>query len=243
MKLLSALLAVSVLLAVLVLSGCSDSSTGPGETPDYPEIDGLIVFYPFDGDCMNKVADAHHGTPSRAVTFVPGRSAAAGQAVHVETNDYVLVPDDPELDITGAITLAAWVNPEASDRALAAVIDKNYNDAYTFGMWGGIADPETTYMRTYISGAVVGTGSLIPMGMDVWSHIAFTFDEATDRYRFYFNGSVVDSGLRSETIGTSDTDLRIGCSFAGDGYKGKIDEVAIFDRALTPSEITELYSF
>ncbi len=182
------------------------------------------------------------------MTFVPGPhfdpdAGPIGQAIHVERDDFVLVPDDPELDITGAITMAAWVNPEASDRALAAVIDKNYTDAYTLGMWGGIADPETTYMRVYISDTNIHSDKLIPMGMDDWSHIAFTFDEETDRYRFYFNGSVIDSGLRPETIGTSDEDLRIGCSFAGDGYKGKIDEVAIFDRALTASEITELYLF
>lgn len=238
MKLAALLLTASV----LVIYGCSNS-TGPGETLPYPDIDGLVVFYAFEGDCDNEVADAHHGTPSRAVTFVAGRSAAAGQAIHVERNDHVLVPDDPELDITGAITLAAWVNPEASDRALAAVIDKDYDEAYTFGMWGGIADPETTYMRAYVSDSSFGTDRMIPMGMDIWSHIAFTFDEATDRYRFYFNGSVVDSGLFTATIGTSDSDLRIGRSYAGDGYKGKIDEVAIFDRALTPSEVAELCHF
>ncbi len=228
--------------SALVISGCSNS-TSPGESPPYPEIDGIVVFYPFDGDYDNEVADAHHGTPSRAVTFVPGRSAAAGQAVHVETNSYVLVPDDDELDITGAITMAAWVNPEASDRAIAPVIWKDHSEGYLFGMWGGIADPETTYMRAYIGGTVVGTDKLIPMGMDVWSHIAFTFDEATDRYRFYFNGSVVDSGLRTEVIGTSEADLHIGYGPGAGGYKGKIDEVAIFDRALTPSEIAELLMF
>jgi hypothetical protein len=67
--------------------------------------------------------------------------------------------------------------------------------------------------------------------------------EETDRYRFYHNGALIDSGLHLGTIGTSDEDLRIGRAFAGDGYKGKIDEVAIFDRALTASEIHEFYLF
>jgi hypothetical protein len=248
-KLASLLVAASVFFAasVLVIVGCS-SSTGPDDRSPYPEIDGIVVFYAFDGNYENEVTDAHHGTPSGAVTFVPGRNydpdaGPIGQVIHVETSAFVLVPDDPELDITGAITMAAWVNPEASNHALAPVIDKNYADAYTLGMWGGIADPETTYMRAYIHGASVSSDRLINMGMDDWSHIAFTFHEETNRYRFYHNGALTDSGLHMQTIGTCDEDLRIGRAFAGDGYKGKIDEVAIFDRALTASEIHELYLF
>ena len=110
-------------------------------------------------------------------------------------------------------------------------------------MWGGIADPETTYMKVYISGVSVHSSRVIHMGMDDWSHIAYTFDEESDRYRFYFNGSLIDSGLHLGTIGTSVDGLRIGRAFAGDGYKGKIDEVAIFDRALIASEIHELFLF
>ena len=80
------------------------------------------------------------------------------------------------------------------------------------------------------------------MGMDEWSHVAFTFNEDTDRVRMYVNGAKIDSGLISRALGDSATDLLIGSSASG-GYKGKIDEVAIFDRVLTQSEITELFTF
>jgi hypothetical protein len=237
------LLAVSV----LALAGCGDS-TGPGEIgPPYPDIDGLVVFYNFEGDYQNEVSDAHHGTASRAVTFVPGRPLgagfAAGQAIHVERLDHVSVPDDPALDIADAITVAAWVNPEASDQASAAIVDKDHEEAYSLAMWGGIADPETTDIRAFINDSARITDRMVPMGMDVWSHIAFTFRTDTGRTRLYFNGVKVDSGLLAGPIGNSPQDLKIGYGPGSGGYKGAIDEVAIFSRALTQDEVAELYDY
>lgn len=233
--------------SVLILSGCS-TSTGPSERPPYPEISDLVVFYAFDGTYENEVADAHHGTPSRAVTFVPGRhidpdAGPIGQAIHVDPDDYVLVADDPEFDITDAITVAAWVNPEASNQAVAGVVWKDHAEAWCLAMWGGIADPETTNIKVYISGSQRNTEDIIPMGMDTWSHIAFTYSDATNRLRYYFNGAIVDSDLIAGPIGVSDADLLIGNAPGAGRYKGKIDEVAIFDRALSASEINELFTF
>ncbi len=232
-----------------VLAGCgSDSSAGPDETgPAYPDIEGLVTFYTFDGDYDNEVSDNHTGTPSRAVTFVDGRPLAgggiAGQAIHVERDDYVSVPDDAALDIADAVTVAAWVNPEASDRAYAGLVDKSHDVGYSFAMWGGIADPETTYVKVRINGSATATDKIVPMGMDIWSHIGFTFDSTTGRVRFYLNGARVDSALLTGPIGDSDEDLYIGTAPGAGQYKGKIDEVAIFDRALTQEEMAELYEF
>ena len=235
-----------VLLAglVLALAGCS-SSSGPtgGDDPPYPDIPGLVVFYEFDGDLENEVADEHHGTASRAVTYVADRDGGANGAIHVDKYDVVSVPDHPELDITGGVTLAAWVSPEASDQAHASLIDKGHNEAYSVGMWGGISDPDTTLFFGYIADESENSPYLLPMGTGVWSHIAITFDDTANRMRLYFNGSKVDSGNIGTSIGVTDQPLRIGGSQPAGFYKGRIDEVAVFDRALTHEEIEELYQF
>jgi hypothetical protein len=237
---LAALLVVS---SALVLAGCSDSSTNPSESPAYPDIDGLVVFYPFDGDYDSTVGDAHHGTPSRGVTFVDGRPGSPGQAIHVDTDDFVTVPDHPDLDITGDVSAGAWVNPEASNRSFATLFCKGADDSYGMGMWGGMADPETTDFRVRISGEPEYGPSAVPMGMDVWSHIAFTFHDATNLVRFYLNGVKVDSGYVSSSLGVSDEDLLIGDHPSLGEYKGSVDDLAIFDRALTGAEIAQLYEF
>ncbi len=238
-------LASGLLLLLLLLAGCSSSVTAPDETEDltYPDISGLVVYYEFDGDLTNEVSDSHDGTANRALTYVSDRHGSANSAVYMNTSDKVVVPDDPALDITGGITLAAWVRPEASDRAYAAVIDKKYTEAYSFGIYGAIADPDTVYMISYIDYDADITPNIVPMGTGAWSHIAFTFEDSTGKSRYYLNGAVVDSSTRSVVLATSDEDLRIGGSFHTDDYKGAIDQVALFSRALTPTEIGELFAF
>ena len=134
-----------------MLAGCTGSSE-PGETekpqaPHFPDIDGLVVFYEFDGNLNNEVADDHHATCESEVTYVGNRLGAPSSAVHV-TDEVIRVADHPDLDITGAITLAAWVKPELSNHAYNAVIDKNYDEAYSLGMHGGV-NPDTVAIRSY----------------------------------------------------------------------------------------------
>ena len=110
-------------------------------------------------------------------------------------------------------------------------------------MYGGIADPDTVRMISYIDGHVDSSPDLVHMGTGIWTHIAFTFEDATGKGRFYLNGSVADSSTGSTTLAVTDEDLRIGGSYLGDDYKGAIDQVAVFNRALTPAEVVELFTF
>jgi hypothetical protein len=238
-------LASGLLLLLLLVAGCSSSSTAPDETEDltYPDISGLVVYYEFDGDLTNEVSDSHAGTAQRALTYVADRHGSDESALYVDTSDKVVVPDDPALDIVGGITLAAWVRPDASDRAYAAVIDKKYTEAYSFGIYGGIAGPDTVYMISYVAGDIDNSHSVVPMGTGVWSHIAFTFADSTMMGKFYMNGSILDSITGSAALATTDEDLRIGGAFLSDDYKGAIDQVAVFSRALTSVEIGQLYGF
>jgi len=236
-----ALIAAGIFAAAVFLAGCSDSSTDPSEPLTYPDIPGIVVFYAFDGDYGNEVGGGHEGSASRGVTFVDPPPGKSGQAVHFGTDDYVAVPDHPDLDITGELSIGTWVSPEASNNANATLVGKGV-DSYIMGIWGGVADPETTNINIYVHDNGTSTLMLVPMGMDVWSHVAATFDPATDRVRFYLNGVKVDSGIITRTAEDTDDELTIGRSLYG-GYKGRIDNVAIFDRVLSAAEIVALYDF
>jgi hypothetical protein len=246
-KLFSAAASIVLVAGCIISTGCSDS-TGPSEPgPSYPDIEGLVVFYNFDGNYENETSEAHGGAATRAVTFVDGRprqgGGSAGQAIHVETNDYVAVPDHADFDITSDVTVAAWVNPEASDRSVASIVCKGYAEAYGLAMWGGIADPETTNIYAYVNGGSRSSEYVVPMGMDIWSHIGFTYSTSTGRVRHYFNGAKIDSGTLAGPMVVSDDDLQFGYKTQLGGYKGSIDEVAIFDRALTEEEMHALYEY
>jgi hypothetical protein len=207
----------------------------------HPDIAGLVVFYEFDGDLTNAVSDQHHGTSSREISYVEDRHGAANSAVYV-VSDTIRVPDHPDLDITGAITLAAWVKPEFSNHAYNAVIDKNYDEAYSLGMHGAVS-PDTVSLIGYVSDNSFWVNNAVPYGTDTWTHMAFTFVDSTGRGEFYVNGEHAGGMNRSTTLGTCDKMLRIGVAYYGDRYKGAIDQVAIFDRALSPAEVGQLFSY
>jgi hypothetical protein len=234
---------VVVILMLLTFAGCGDS-TSPDKTEKqmHPDIAGLVVFYPFDGDLENAVSENHHGTASGELTYVADQDGSPNGAIHVDVSSEVIVPGHADLDISGDITLAAWVKPDMFDRAYGAVIDKNYTEAYSFGMHGAV-NPDTVSLISYIAHTRRGSGNIIPLGTDTWSHIAFTFEEATGKSKYYLNGAIADSSTSGGVLMASDEDLRIGGAFTTDDYGGAIDEAAIFNRALTPAEIGELYTF
>ena len=77
---------------------------------------------------------------------------------------------------------------------------------------------------------------------DEWVHVVATYDGTTQK--LYINGALDQSATTSQTISTT-TNARIGArSFtsASSFYEGKIDELAIYDRALTADEVTEIYN-
>src|SRR5262249_42596446 len=129
-------------------------------------------------------------------------------------------------------TLEAWVNPSNLDFAWRDVIYKGTNDIYYLeGMSPQGRVPGTG--GKFSPGPLFGTAAL---PVNTWSHLASTFDGSA--LRLYVNGIQVASRAQSVPIQTSSGALTIG----GDGlygqfWIGKIDEVRIYNRALTATEI------
>ena len=75
-----------------------------------------------------------------------------------------------------------------------------------------------------------------PLATNAWTHLALTYDAAM--VRFYVNGALVAAGQESSPLSTSTAPLRIGGdSIFGQYFKGTIDEVRAYNRALTGAEI------
>lgn len=230
--------------AVATLCGCG-TATSPDEEPgpDYPDIENLIAFYQFNGSLDNATSDALDVTSQKVPEYIADRNGADSSAIYVRsTLDTLWVPGRGAFDITGEITLAAWVQPELRDNAYCAIIDKDYAAAYSMGM-GGAVDPDTTALSFYVSDWTFWVTRAVPVGTGEWTHIACSYDEVTGAAKLYVNGALGDSLEYPIAIGVSDEDLRIGRSAHGDIYKGGIDQVAVFDRVLTAAEVAELYAF
>jgi hypothetical protein len=128
------------------------------------------------------------------------------------------------------MTLEAWVNPSVVNRAWRDVIYKGDDNYYL----------EATSSRN--TAAPVGGGSFgdtwasSALAANTWSHLAVTYDKQT--LRLYVNGVQVASRPRTQDIATSANPLQIGGdSLYGQFFQGTIDEVRVYNTALTAAQI------
>jgi chitodextrinase len=226
-------------------SGNSTTSGGVSVTvanTGLPPQPGLVASYGFDEGSGTAAADStgngNHGTLVNGPTWTLGRF---GQALSFDgTNDRVTVPDANTLDLTTGMTLEAWLKPTATGTAWKTVLFKHRDNNATnmvYVMYGNrntnVPNGEIT-VGTSVKAANGPAGSGLPL--NVWSHLAATFDNAT--LRLYVNGTEIASLATAGPIATSTGALWIGGNNVwNEVFSGAIDEVRIYNRALNASEI------
>lgn len=198
---------------------------------------GLVAAYSFDEASGATVADAsskgNHGTISGATRTTSGKY---GKALSFDgLNDWVTVNHSVSLNLTTGMTLEAWVYPTATMSGWQSILTKEQPGSYVYMLYANSDAnvPATAALFNNNEGALWGSSPLIP---NTWVHLATTYDGAVQR--FYVNSTEVANRLRPGSIGVSDGVLRIGGnSVWGEFFKGCIDEIRIYNRALTANEI------
>lgn len=172
-------------------------------------------------------------------------SGKYGNALLFSSNGAVDLGNSTSLQITGSMTIEAWINPSAFPGNDSGVVSKRGptgdlgyqldttvdTGPRTIGF--KLADPSGSSMIRYGSTTLV-TGS--------WQHVAGVYDAATQTMHVYLNG-VLDDGSSVGTVASSQRnsslDVFIGKRAGATGmeFSGTIDEVRIYSRALSQSEI------
>jgi hypothetical protein len=149
------------------------------------------------------------------------------------------VADANDLDFTTGMTLEAWVYPTASGSgSWRNVIIKERAGGEVYNLYGNAdTDAPTAYVvRGAAPGVPLDARGTSSLPLNAWSHLAVTFDNAT--LRIFVNGVQVGTRAVAGPLLTSTGTLRIGGnSIWGEYFAGVIDEVRIYNRALTTTEI------
>ena len=198
---------------------------------------GLVAAYSFDEGAGSTVGDSsgsgNVGTISGATWTVAGKY---GKALTFNgTSNWVTVPDANSLDLTTAMTIEAWVNPTAVSGYQEAVLKEATGDlAYAlYANNGTPAVPGGVMSSGAAQRTAPGTSAI---AVNVWTHIATTFDGVT--LRMFVNGVQTGTASLSGSINVTTGPLRIGGNTIwGEYFSGSIDDVRIYNRALTAAEI------
>ncbi|MFJ4681694.1 LamG domain-containing protein [Kitasatospora sp. NPDC088783] len=201
------------------------------------------------------------GNLNGAGTQVPaalGAGATAGAAGHLGTalsfngnaqSGYAQT-DAAVLDTSKSYTVSAWVLFDGTPNARVAV-SQNGPDYFSYtlgvGMAGG-TDPHWSFkIQTNEAGAdatstSVNSPAVAPTGQ--WTHLTGVYDKAANSIRLYVNGASVGSALVPSSIWNGHSTVQIGRDrwnkLWSAPWAGSVDEVKMWDRALTPAEITQV---
>ena len=208
---------------------------------------GMVSWWPGDGNATD-IMDGNHGTLEGDATFAPGM---VGQGFSLDGDgDFVLVPDSADLNIVGDVTVDLWARRTVLGR-ISVLIDKGANlvasvdqpDAYS--MWFSQDDH-------LVAGFARADGSLVflvgPVVTDSQFH-HYAYVRSGNTHELFVDGIVVRADTFTGVPGdTSGLPLAIGAvrrdpnppGFASE-FGRVIDEVKIFNRALSAEEIRAIY--
>jgi hypothetical protein len=201
----------------------------------------LVGWWTFDEGSGNIAADSsgngNDGTLNGPVEWTT-EGKVGGAMKFTGPYNYILVQDSPSLDMTQEITIAAWINPSwtGNNRILQKSSGGGDNQYRLLKEWGD-------FMVFHLPGLTpdrIDVPGLPPIGE--WTHLAATYDGSS--MKVYYDGVVVFEMAASGQLGVSDGTLTIGTKHetapAGDEYNGMLDDVRIYNRALSQSEIKML---
>src|SRR4030043_456917 len=199
---------------------------------------------PMDGDVYDWSTFGNNGAAVGGPTYPSGHS---GLAIHLNgTSQYVTVQNNNSLNITDSITLAAWIKPEKSatqDLLKEAVTDDT--DGYEISLSSDTKVIFHLNQNTSSDTYRIVSSQSYPIDGEIWIHVAATYNFGTNLMRLYING-VQDGTAITGPGAIASNDLFLGIGVQGDYdvsrlFQGAVDDVRIYNRALSAFEIKALY--
>jgi len=204
-----------------------------------PPPSGLVAAYSLNAGSGTTAADSsgnsNTGTLSNA-TWAGASAGKYGNALSFNgTNARVNVNDSNSLDLTTGMTVEGWVKPTVVSSYRTLVVKERPGDL-AYGLYANVAGNHPEAQVATGGQRVLEGTSAIPA--NTWTHIAATYDGSN--LRIYVNGTQVSSLAATGTITTSTSPLRIGGNAIwSEWFSGLIDEVRIYNRALTAAQIQQ----
>ena len=176
-------------------------------------------------------------------SHVTATATVSGHYTFNGVNGYLRIPNDDSLEPrTHDFTVSAWVKTtETADRCIVHGGDRA-NDWFRIenkadGVFHGQIDDGST---------LVGFTTATTINDGAWHHVVAVFDRSANMIP-YIDGQLASGSVNITSVGDVNftTDIYVGCSYSSGGreenIEGEIDEVLIYNIALTPQEVKDLY--
>ena len=216
--------------ATLTIGGVNGAFDVTTAAPGDPNASGLVAWWKAEGNVYDSVS-GNHGTLQAGTTYATGQ---VGQAFSFDgVDDYVNVPYSLSLELQESITIVAWIN--SSNNSINRAIAGKAGGYQIFIEAGGHLD------LGFYNGTWTHLQSSVTIPENEWVYVAGTFNSTDGTMQLYINGIPDTSLVTAQRMSTNANGLKIG-GFGSDGapFSGIIDEVKIFNLALSALEISTL---
>jgi len=215
----------------VVSSVSSVASSNPNLT------NNLVAEYLFNGDANDTSGNGNHGINIGCV--LTNDRFGKPDSAYSFSNSYVFIPFVEAL--TNEFTISAWVSLyTASPSSIQAIVEPtNFTFAHFQLGYAASGTTESIYTMVGVNTNVIQLKVFEQLPTNSWRHLVITCKSGD--VNTYENGT-----LLGHSAGTYDFVLKASCLFIGRGYNGRylngvIDDVRLYKKALTASEVSQLY--
>ena len=210
-------------------------------TPAYPPL-GMVGWWQAEGNETETVG-WHDGLPRGGVTFATGK---VGQAFQLDgSSGYVEVPSDDDLKFTGPFSIEAWINFSELRSDNDCIVAKGVDADEPVDWALEVDNAGKLRVHAQLNGSWDVFSCSTTLSTNTWYHVAMVYDGSS--LKGYVNGVLDGSQSASGAVHTSDDSMKIGAYAPSDVsgpdfFPGKIDELTLYNRALSASELLAIYN-
>ncbi len=219
------------------------ATTTFAQIPNYVPTNGLVGWWPFNGNANDESGNGNNGTVNGA-TLTSDRNGVANQAYSFDgINDFISMNNAPF--INGPFTISGWIKYNT----------QSFNPIIGLGELGGSSFKRLYLVPDYSSGkpgiGTAGYNDITSISnvttVNAWNHVVVVFNNYNlNSVYFYVGGNLLSSNTTNGSsipFPLNNTGFTIGRhTGSGTNYaEAKIDDIGIWNRALTACEIKDLY--
>ncbi|MBU6158436.1 MAG: fibronectin type III domain-containing protein [Bacteroidetes bacterium] len=203
---------------------------------------GLVAFYPFNGNANDESGNGNNGIVNGA-TLITDRFGSENKAYYFDAASDNIYNSTIFTSVTSSFAISFWINPENFTNNPSGILETN--------VLGAVNGWNAFLFHTYINGAAYcGTKADNISGRFIlpnntfftkqWAHVVFTFENGDAK--LYLNKSLIAAKSNMALPTLAWNGFQIGYNTNGRATLGTVDDIRIYNRALTQQEITYLYN-
>ena len=231
---------------LLLLITICISSVSFGQVPSYVPTNGLVGWWGFNGNANDESGNGNNGTVNGA-TLTSDRFSNANSAYSYDGNDWIQVPHDPSINFTNtdSYSLSVWYYGDNYTTQGQSILEKwSGSGTYPYQIRYGWNVDSSSYglsSGSYDGTLPTNTVSIFGLTSLNWNHVVINYENF--QKKMYHNGVLVNVDNTVIDAFSNIDDLFIGRrgNSSTRFYYGDIDDIGIWNRALTQCEISELY--